>query len=253
MIVSLSALPLGGCDGLVDADWALIAVSGHCFPGCEAENYLVDERSADAVASALPDADGDVPVQGYIDSYEATDNGEGFVDLVGVLQDLEQTWLDDEHVLAVMCHSHGCVWAHTALQVVDVDVEILVDLDAESAGWEDDDATLNIGDEWAGVIDDDQREWPFDIGDAVNSYSVPGLGELQDVEDVVPEGVLNNLEAASLHYTFIQDAEPNHLIDGSQSVVTRAEFDELHWEVDDVGSEALSWVVDQVAAMSGSR
>lgn len=241
-------------------DYAVLGVSGHCFTDCDYEyntEYLEAEGTLERIADNLPDtADGRVEYQGYIDSYYNWENGQGELVALGFLQlvsDLEylrdeaKVTVDGKRRLVVACHSHGCVWAHIALFVVeDIEVSLLIDLDAESIGWESDDWTLGVGDEWAEVIDDDGLRWPFDIACAGNCWSVDGVSSLQDIEDIVPPWVESNLEAASLDATFIQDAEPNHYADGRTAGITRREFDLAHEDVDDRNSSAMDWVIQEL-------
>ncbi len=260
---------IAGCGGESDeddddremqVDYVVLGVSGHCFSNCPAEynpEYLASAGTLERIASNLPDtSDGEVPYGGYADSYYSWEDGRGeilafgFLQLVSDLEYLRDEWgasLDGKRRIAMACHSHGCVWAHIALFVVeDVEVEVLIDLDAESIGWESDDWSLGFGDEWAEVIEDDGRRWPFDIACAGNCWEVPGVASVQDIEDIVPPSVGEDLEVASLDTTFIQDAEPNHRADGGTSGITRREFDLAHEDVDDRSSTAMDWVVEQL-------
>ncbi len=132
---------------------------------------------------------------------------------------------------------------------------MLIDLDAESLAWEDDTWTLTVGDQWREVILDhteiNEVVWPFAIWDATDSWEVPGLEFLQDVEDVTPLNVDLNIEVASTDWAWWQDAEPNHRLDGTAEGVVRRQFDEVHGEVTEVGSEALSWAGEELRGYYG--
>ncbi|MFZ5481116.1 MAG: hypothetical protein ACOZNI_30420 [Myxococcota bacterium] len=241
-------------------DYVLVTVSGHCLD-CVFEDYnpeyLAAEGAADSVAAVLEEDGSSVETWSYGDDYETPqDTGNrvpvtGFVDLVDDLETLRDDWVDgqdDATRVVVLCHSHGCVWAHTALHVVDdLPVRVLIDLDAVSDGWEDDDATFGAGDEWASIIDADGRQWPFDIADAADAWDIPGQNVYLDVEDVIPDSVRVNLEVWS-DGSLVWDEEPNVRLDGSSDDVLLLRADEGHSEVDDVGSDALDWVSGELAS-----
>jgi hypothetical protein len=89
-----------------------------------------------------------------------------------------------------------------------------------SIGWEGKPIPgLGFGDGWAPIIEDYNATtgmtWPFQISNAADSWSIPGLAELQDSEDVVPSCVALDLEVQSEDLTPIRDTEANYRFDGS--------------------------------------
>jgi hypothetical protein len=239
-------------------DYVMIGVSGHCFEDCEEDlnvEYLQGQGTLDTLVAGMDDADGVIENIGFGDEYETwvwTDTEEvivyGFLDLVYTLEVLRDDWFDSDHRVLMTCHSHGCVWAHTALFVVDdLVVDTLIDIDAESICWEEDFDCAFFGDDWADVIADDGGGWPYDIGSAANSWDIPGVSGYQDVEDVVPYNVRRNLEIGSNDTTFIQDAEPNHYPDGSTFGISRFESDENHEDSDQPRADGVVWAADQLA------
>ena len=231
-------------------DYLLLTVSGHCFVGCDEfnEEYLVAEGTAQVLADALPDADGEVLIGGVVDSYWSWVDGDdnllalGFVDLVAVLDSLVAEWPEktrNDTAVVLACHSHGCVWLHTALLLVpDLPVAALVDIDAESYEWEW---------EWAGEIADDDTDWGWDIGNAESGWEVDGLGDLQDIEDLVPNNVALDLEIVSNDGTWIQDGDPNHRMDGSDRRIERFYSVENHEDSDGPHSDGISWAADRLS------
>lgn len=231
-------------------DYMLLTISGHCFVGCADfnEEYLVDEGTAQVLADALPDADGEVLIGGAVDSYWSWVDGDdnivavGFVDLVAFLEALVDDWPEktpNETAVVVACHSHGCVWLHTALIAVPrLEIAALVDIDAESYEWEW---------EWADEIADHDTDWGWDIGNAESGWEVDGLSELQDVEDLVPGNVGLNLEIVSDDGTWIQDGDPNHRMDGSERRIEQFYSVENHEDSDGPNSDGISWAADRLA------
>jgi hypothetical protein len=254
-------------------DYLVISVSGHCFlsdcpPESYSPEYLERGGSLEAIASMVAADGNEVHYISYGDSlytYRPEDGWDpgvyGFLDLTEDLAWVYENWIEgvsNPTQLIVIAHSHGTVWSHTALHLMpEVPVLLLVDLDGESLGWESDSWTLNtLGDDWASetaeFYEANRSDWPmsvfwsFDIWNAANSWDIPGMAELQDVEDVVPHNVVVNVETASTS-SVLQDAEWNHRPDGSQTDIYRfqAEFDEHH-EVDDLGSETMDWLLERL-------
>lgn len=237
----------------------IVGVSGHCFDDCPEYNpeYLFDRGTLHEMAYVFNDHGLDVLLLPFSDNfYTWVDQDDevlaaGFLDLVATLEYIEEEWVadyDNPTRVIVAAHSHGTVWAHTALFLQpELPVDLLVDLDGESAGWEG--YASFGGDGWEDVIEDYVDEydpdWPFDISNAANAWNIPGQSSLQDVEDVVPDNVWLNIEVASSS-PIIQDGEPNHRLDGSTDDIYRAEFAEDHGGVTWPGSEPIEWVREVV-------
>ena len=255
-------------------DFVVVSVSGHnlgdsgdCEWWDDRDNrinceYLSGRGTLEAIVQPAVDQGRSVEVLAFGDSfYSWTDpNTEqpiarGFLDLVDTLSFIEQEWVgqfDNPTRVIVVAHSHGVVWSHLALFLTqELPVDLLVDLDGESLSWESDNwsGELFPGDEWADVIIDysvaNAVTWDFEIWQAANYWDVPGVAELQDIEDIVPDNVLYNLEVASSS-PLIQDGEPNYRADGSQDDIYRATFSEDHGEVTYPGSQPINWVRDAI-------
>jgi hypothetical protein len=224
-------------------DFLIIAVSGHCLydcPGGYNTEYLLSDRTLDAIAQPLLDA-------GYsVEAIATTDNiydqplgaadplAYGFDTLMAEMQwgrdTLVADW-DNPTRIIVVGHSHGTVWAHTALRVMEewgtaLPVDILIDIDGISIGWDDDTATFFIGDGWSVPLQAYARDsgiaWPFDIWRATDRYPVPGLSVPQDIEELVPDTTIVNLEIWSNDLTGVRDRQPNVRLDGSSENIFRA-------------------------------
>ena len=245
-------------------DFVVFGVSGHCLGGCPSSynpEYLLSEGTLDVVMDALDGNGWTAQCQGYGDSLYTIVNEDdeilvrGFLEMVRVMGTVRREWIegfDNPTKVIVVAHSHGTVWAHSALFLEDqLPVEILVDLDGESLGWESDSWSLDtIGDDWTAEIDEYAAEWNpdwwFDVANPADSWNIPGLSSLQDIEDVVPDSVLLNIEAAS-HTLVVQDGEPNHRLDGTTEGIFRNQFDQGHGSIDNPGGAAMNFVADVVS------
>ncbi|MEC9071770.1 MAG: hypothetical protein VX938_05290, partial [Myxococcota bacterium] len=260
-------------------DVLLLGVSGHMkaasdlFEDANPE-YLAASGTLNAVADVYSGQGLTVHSLPYADRFydEVLDNGEpgayGFLSLLDDLEFAYCNWIvhcdedgiplgyiDNPTRVVVVAHSHGCVWAHTALWVADwAPVEALISLDAVSMGWEG--KVGGFGDNWASVIldytEETNHEWPFAIWDPTDSWSVPGLNKLQDVEDLVPANVGVNIEVRSGGVVDFGDGEVNHRGNGSQFQIYEQKFPkEKHSKVDEVDSDALSWVLGLLGVLYG--
>ena len=247
------------CDRPSDApDFLLLTVSGHVPTTTKPYNteYLLDSGGPDAVARVFEQKGFSVAIYEHADELyswpSATPPQYGFLELIDEMDWVATSWVadfDNPTRIIVMAHSHGTVWAHTALMVVDyLPVEFLIDLDGESTAWESSTLTLGIGDEWRWGIDDYSVTygvtWPFDVTDAADSWSIPGVPYLQDVEDVVPDSVRYNLEVHANGYAFpiINDDEVNWRLDGSADEIYLFTSVQGHSSVYMPGLDAMNWV-----------
>ncbi len=261
-------------------DWVVIAVSGHCVPpGCELpgtnHEYLTKVGTTAHITAPLIEAGYSVEVWAYADELYNRDaqtakllpgEGEpitfGFLQLHDDLNALRDAWIadfDDPTRVLVVAHSHGVVWAHTALHVVDdLPVELLVDLDGVSMGWEEDSLLAGFGDDWDDAISQYNQKydvvWPFNIGDAEAGWSLPEVNGAQDVEDVIPDSVLFNLEVQadfSLLFPFPDD-DDNHRLDGSGDGIDRySSKDQDHFDIYKPNGAAMAWVRERMLIQLG--
>lgn len=260
-------------------DVVIFAVSGHCSPtSCVAgynPEYLVSERATHRPLTDLFAAQGiSVQVGAYSDTfYNLADpaTGEvvdyGFRQLLADLEAVRDDWIadfDNPTRVIVLAHSHGTVWAHTALLLLEwwgdpIPVDILIDLDGTSVGWEDDLVTGFVGDTWALVIRAYDAEtgmvWPFDIANPGNGWTVPGVSGDQGTEDIVPDSVIANLEVFNDDFgpidTLLRDGDPNHRRDGSQRDIFRVSSVQGHTDLTYPGTDAMNWVAESVRTLYG--
>lgn len=273
------AVDRGSCSGPprnprpADApDVVLVTVSGHCFTTCaDGRNpeYLITERQTYLPITNLLESQGiSWAAYGYTDNFYNivdTATGElldaGFLQLLADLEIIRDQWIGDfdnpTHVM-VLGHSHGTVWAHLALLVLEwwgvpIPVDILIDLDGNSLSWEDDTFTFFVGDNWGDVIRAYNREtgmtWPFAIDNAADLWLVAGVADAQDTEDLVPNSVIANIEVFSNGDPY--DPDPNHRRDGSRTNLVSFGPTSTHNGVTEPTSEAMRWVTENIRAAYG--
>lgn len=216
-------------------DFLIVAVSGHCNPArCGTsynDEYLHFEGTVDAIAEPMTSAGFSVGYIAFTDNFYdepvgGTPSALGYLSLLGTLANVRDQWISDfanPTRLIVVGHSHGAVWSHLALHTLDgwgtpVPVDFLIDLDAVSDGWQEK-AFLGFGDDWGNVLYGytvrEGVSWPFDPWNVVDAFSVPGVGNAEDIEDIVPASALINIEVWSSDGTSIRDRDQNHRRDGS--------------------------------------
>lgn len=276
-------LALGACTQEVEAppisrpadapDVFLLTVAGHCLPimglcdGNFNPEYLSHAGTAEALATPLREAGLDVETMAFVDGWYTWVDTEGevlaagFLDLVAHLQLAHLGWMngfDDPTRIVLVGHGHGAVWAHLAVHVVpEVSVEVLVDLDGMSAGWDDDEGYYGVGDDWPAVIPgfvaEDDQVWPVEAWRAEDAWPVEGRTDLWDIEDVVPPNVVLNLEVHSTPSPFqegsnVFDGETNLRSDGSTDGIRLFTSEEDHDRVYDPESDSLAWVAKKILA-----
>ena len=260
-------------------DWVVIAVSGHCIPpGCELpgsnHEYLEKQGTAGRFADTLTAWGNEVALWSYSDEFYNRDlqlsklvpgqgaaHYYGFLELVGDLEFIRDNWIadyDNPTRILVVAHSHGAVWAHTALHVVDdAPIDVLVTIDGKSLGWESDDALLGFGDDWAAEISAYSQanavSWPFDITNPEGGWNVPGVGT-SDVEDVVPDSVDYNIELQAIFALDlpIADGDDNYRTDGSEQGIHRFHSQsENHSEIAKPNSQGVNWALAKFGELVG--
>ncbi len=246
----------------------VIGVSGHGL-GAEIYNpdYLGMQGTLDVFADAYTVRGQNVVTYAFTDnlqSYETPGGvplAYGFLSLLATLETINRDWIstfDNPTRVVVVAHSHGTVWAHIALHVLEqrgepIPVDFLIDIDAVSTGWESDLGTFFIGDNWATEIINYSTAqgltWPFPIWDAEDAFAIPGVAEAQDIEDVVPFSVRANLEVWSSDATGISDIDPNHRSDGSIPAGYRFFVSASNHETtDNPSSDAVSWALREIGS-----
>jgi hypothetical protein len=181
----------------------------------------------------------------------------GFLQLLEDLEDVRDDWVSDfEDPTQVMLlgHSHGTVWAHTAMHLMDdLDIEVVIDLDSVSSNWEYEVPWSGVGDDWADVIDDYGGSWPFDIAHPRDAWNIPGVSGAQDTEDTLPNNNVSvNLEVQSAPFLSgsLYDDDNNHRLNGSTSGIHRySSSSEDHGEVAEPNSAAMNWVRSKLRAL----
>ena len=255
-------------------DFVIFSFSGHCFPSSSCggsdrnPEYLEDRGTQAAIINTIEFHGYSSLVLSYADEfYNRAPNGDwltpsmdGDVEDYGFLQAMwEMPWVRDSWIadfdnptrVIVLAHSHGTVWAHSALFLLpDLPVDILIDLDGVSLGWESDTWTFGIGDDWRSIIesynDANGITWSYDFWNAADNWVVPGLPP-QDVEDIAPDSAWLDIEVlARSTLSMPNDDFSNHRLDGSTASIWSYQSVEDHAGVDDPDSDAMLWVAAQL-------
>lgn len=252
-------------------DVLILAISGHCVPLmglCDGDfnpEYLSHAGTIDVVADALFERGLAVQWAAFNDGWYAWVDADGellvagFSGLVSTLEMAQREWIDgvDNPTRVVLIgHGHGAVWTHmAALALPGLAVDVMVDLDGMSAGWDDTDGYLGVGDAWPeeipGYVEEGDRDWAIDAWEAADSWAVEGLDAALDVEDFVPDNVLLNLEVRSRPSpqqveSGVYDGQDNHRLDGTTVGVRSCESLEDHYGVYEPATDCMDWVVDEV-------
>jgi hypothetical protein len=260
---SSTTLPAGRhLRSMAAPDVVLVSVSGRTFdvaifcpPDCN-EPYLADAGdAAEAVEFDLTSRGLSVehlPFIAALENYDDDDDGEfddrfGYLQLVADLEWIQQNWIDgaaDPTRIVILAHSHGTVWAHIACSVLpQVSVEVLISLDGVCLQWADDHAA-SIGAYYANF----GNPWSWDISAPCDRWSVPGVVDPQDTEDIVFDNVVAHLEVRSNGaFPFIRDEQINHRPDGTQDDIFRFDSsNDSHSEVHAPSRESMLWVLDRL-------
>lgn len=253
-------------------DFLIFAVSGHCDPttcgtGANIE-YLFREGTVEAVAAPMADrgfvVHAFLAVDGFYDDPpgSADPASFGFLSLLAEMRSARDTLVagwDNPTRIIVLAHSHGTVWAHLALHVLEQEgnplpVDILIDLDAVSDGWEDKIA-LGFGDAWGAVLQNYTTStgtvWPFAVWDPADAWTVAGSSVVRDIEDIVPLSAVANLEVWSMDGTFIRDTDFNVRVDGTTTNFAFFHAAENHGGTVSPTSSSIRWVQENIVAAYG--
>lgn len=255
-------------------DWAIYSVSGHCVTSCfgseDNPEYLEAQGTLGFVVSTMQGEGYSVESFAYADEFYNKDNNSnelepgqgnpttfGFLQLLEDLEAVRDDWVSDfDNPTRVMFlgHSHGTVWVHTAVYIMDdLDIEMVIDLDGVVSNWEQEVFLTGIGDDWADVITDYGGSWPFDIAHPRDAWNVPGVSGAQDTEDTLPNhNVTRNLEVQSDPFSSggLYDDDDNHRLNGSTSGIHRhSSSSEDHGEVAEPNSTAMNWVRQRLRSL----
>ena len=231
-------------------------------------------RAADVggdVAAALESLGASVSVWDHGDSFYDHDSdgnaftpGSGEAADYGFLQLLEEmvfirdsmiAQFDNPTRVVVVAHSHGVVWCHTAMHLIsDLPVDVLIDLDGDVESWDHIPAPGVAADSWNAVIADYNGQtgfsWAFDITQARDGWTVPGMDELQDIEDVIPSSADLALEVWA-NGVLLRDEDPNVRLDGTIDDVLLLQTGESHEGLARSGNEGITWAVEQLLEYYG--
>ncbi len=245
-------------------DFVVLSVSGRtidflspfCPPECN-EPYLgAPGDAAEAVALDLVDRGYSVQRADYIAalfSYDDDADGEadrlGFLQLVEDLNTIGELWIegfDDPTRIVLVCHSHGCVWGHMAVSVTpDVPVWALVSLAGVCTQGESD-CGAEVGNHFAA----NGTPYAWDLADPCAQWTIPGLADPADTDDVTFPSAATNLEVRANARSFgIQDTAPNHRPDGTrEGIETLDPGEDDHSQVHDPARTSMRWVRDRILA-----
>jgi hypothetical protein len=268
--------PGGNDGGLGDSrpHVLILAVSGHPLTvssGASTE-YLIDQGTVGRAVDLLSSDGSVVWAWDHADAFYSLDvagnlvtpwdtvefASYGFLHLLEDLRWVDENWIQGRETptrLVVLAHSHGAVWAHIALHLYpDVPVDVLVDLDADSKIWGSDTLPGLNSDGWDQVIlqftEATNAEWAFEIWQAADYWTVEDSDDLHDIEEIVPASVALNLEVRSDGLILFDDG-PNLRLDGSNLGVSTFETNDGHEEVAWAYSEAMDWVLEELALYYG--
>lgn len=249
-------------------DILLLTVSGRtldifdafCPPECN-EAYLGEPGAAgEAVELALIATGRTVLREDYIASLKSfDDDGDGaadrlgYLDLLATLDAAFADWIagrSDPTRIVIVAHSHGAVWAHAATSMrPDVPIEALVSLDGVCIRWEDDheDPIRDFYAEQGG------NPFPWDLSEACEQWTIPGVGGAADTEDVTFPSVLLNIEARADagDFPFFADEQDNHRLDGGEEGIERFDSTDSHSLIDEPGRETLLFVNARLQTLFG--
>lgn len=250
-------------------DVLVFAVSGHCNPlrcGTSPNDEYLESGGAIA-ALTQPLLDSGLTVETYTATdnfYDVASTGDhGFLSLLDEMEYardfLVADWDDPTRVI-VVGHSHGAVWAHLALHVLEqrgrpIPVDVLVDLDGVSAYWEDKVGVTGFGDGWGPIIqshaDRTGTVWPFPIWAPTDQFVIPGRSEFFDIEEIVPDSTLHNLEVWSSDGVELADSQHNLRLDGGEAAIRFFHASENHENTAVPGYSAVAWATGEIAAIFG--
>jgi len=256
-------------------DFIILGISGHDIPGVGAAcpssyncEYLSERGTLEAIRDIAEAHGTTAGILTYVDelySWYDDQNGDGvadpyedlaigFLDLLADIRWINSNWIadfDNPTRVIVVAHSHGGVWAHSALMLhPEFPVDILLDLDTNALCWEADLACLFVGDDWRFEINEfvetNDPAWWFDVANASDSWQVPGLAQPQDIEDIVPSSVFLNVEIIS-GGSIAYDNQRNHRLDGTRTNIISEYFEgEDHGGVTDPESEAMQRALEVI-------
>ena len=248
----------------------IIAASGHALTvssGDQEEN-LVARGTAGRLAEVLSEGGTRlVWVWDHADAFYSRDSAGnyltpgdnsdfvsfGFLHLVTEMQfaqDMYVEGLEEPTRIVVLGHSHGVVWNHIALQLVpDLPVDLLIDLDGDSTGWDSVAPAGVAADGWDQVILQYNATygvtWPFEIWAAVDAWQIPGDDTLYDIEDLVPPNVAWNIEVWGSGQILF-DADPNVRLGGTTEEIERFESVAGHDDIADPYSDAMEYILNRL-------
>ncbi len=243
--------PLGSPDVM------LLMVAGHCIDCASNYNgdYFASWGTPRAIEEVLEAEGLEVRTWNYVDELYSWASGDqvvayGYLSLVADLEWVERHWIadfDNPTRIVLVGHSHGVVWAHSAVMATQIPIEVLVDLDGICLNWEDDDWALGFGDDWAQIVDAYERDhgalaW-FDLANPCDSWNL-GTGEALNIDDVVPWNVRTNLEVRSSDW-LLYDSQDNLRYDGSSDTLT-FQSQEGHIRTVDPSSDSIRWVAREL-------
>lgn len=172
----------------------------------------------------------------------------GFLQLIAAMQAVYNDWIsgfDNPTRIVIVAHSHGAVWAHMAVSVLDhIPIEYLITLDGVCTLWE-----CEHESDVAGRLGANGDPFPWDISRPCGRWLVAGRTGGFDTEDVAFDNVRINLEVQSDDF-FASDGVDNVRRDGTRrGVATFFAAGEGHNDVRKDGSDALAWVTDQIRVL----
>jgi hypothetical protein len=173
---------------------------------------------------------------------------DGYLEAEAYVQEVYDNWIrnqTDPTRLIVVGHSHGAVWMNLLLlNHPDIPFDYAISLDGVCSFW------------WADHEDAINAHYgssrrPLE-GDPCNSFVLPNIGSVRDLDDVIPDNVRINLEVQSSPTSLPFDDQNNFRLDGGQQDIYRFIASQTHTGINGVhqaNRDAMNWVNRQITSL----
>lgn len=247
-------------------DVVIIGFAGRCgvndpFYSCDAPranrpylDALPQPSTLQALQSNLEQQGYSVTIRSFVGRLSAAEAStsapapEGYLEAEAYINEVYNTWIRNQANptrLIAVGHSHGAVWMNLLLlNQPDIPFDYAISLDGVcSFWWADHEPAISAH------YGSQGRPRPLAQGDPCNSFALPGLGSLRDLDDVIPTNVGVNLEVQASPVTIPFDDQINFRLDGSRRDIFTYVAKQTHsgnTGVQQANGEAMRWVNAQI-------